>query len=221
MIDKTKGLVLSYIKYGDSSIICKIFTDSFGLQSYIINGIRNSKSKNIALYQPLNILNMVVYHKNSSGIQRIKEAKLDVIYSSVHNDMKKVSVCFFISEFLSKILNNENNQDDKFDFIQKSLVEFDKLENNFSNFHIQFLIKLSRYYGIDIISYNQLNKSNYSEMQLNEFIQKCIEGSYKGNINSNNILRNKVINLIIEYFSNHLEINIKLKSTEVLKEIFN
>ena len=82
MIDKTKGLVLSYIKYGDSSIICKIFTDSFGLQSYIINGIRNSKFKNIALYQPLNILNMVVYHKNSSGIQRIKEAKLDVIYSS-------------------------------------------------------------------------------------------------------------------------------------------
>ena len=157
MIDKTKGLVLSYIKYGDSSIICKIFTDSFGLQSYIINGIRNSKSKNIALYQPLNILNMVVYHKNSSGIQRIKEAKLDVIYSSVHNDMKKVSVCFFISEFLSKILNNENNQDDKFDFIQKSLVEFDKLENNFSNFHIQFLIKLSRYYGIDIISYNPVS----------------------------------------------------------------
>ena len=104
MIDKTKGLVLSYIKYGDSSIICKIFTDSFGLQSYIINGIRNSKSKNIALYQPLNILNMVVYHKNSSGIQRIKEAKLDVIYSSVHNDMKKVSVCFFISEFLYKSL---------------------------------------------------------------------------------------------------------------------
>jgi len=80
---------------------------------------------------------------------------------------------------------------------------------------------LSRYYGIDIISYDQLNSSNYSEVPLNEFIQKCIEGSYKGNINSNNILRNKVINLIIEYFSSHLEINIKLKSTEVLKEIFN
>ena len=221
MTDKTKGLVLNYIKYGDSSIICKIFTDSFGLQSYIINGIRNSKSKNIALYQPLNILNMVVYHKKSSGIQRIKEAKLDVIYSSVHYDMKKVSVCFFISEFLSKILNNENNQGDKFDFIQKSLIEFDKLDNKFSNFHIQFLIKLSRYYGIDIISYDQLNSSNYSEVPLNEFIQKCIEDSYKGNINSNNILRNKVINLIIEYFSSHLEINIKLKSTEVLKEIFN
>ena len=221
MISKTKGLVLSYIKYGDTSIICKIFTDSFGLQSYIINGIRNSKSKNIALYQPLNILDMVVYHKKNSGVQRIKEAKLDVIYTSIHNDMKKVSVCFFLSEFLSKILNNESDQEDKFDFIQNSLIEFDRLNSRFSNFHIQFLIKLSKYYGIDIISLDQLIVSNNTDKVLDEFVQKCIDESYQGNINSNNILRNKVINLIIDYFSIHLEINIKLKSTDVLKEIFN
>ena len=221
MISKTKGLVLSYIKYGDTSIICKIFTDSFGLQSYIINGIRNSKSKNIALYQPLNILDMVVYHKKNSGVQRIKEAKLDVIYTSIHNDMKKVSVCFFLSEFLSKILNNEIDQEDKFDFIQNSLIEFDRLNSRFSNFHIQFLIKLSKYYGIDIISLDQLIVSNNTDKVLDDFVQKCIDENYQGNINSNNILRNKVINLIIEYFSIHLEINIKLKSTDVLKEIFN
>ena len=183
MISKTKGLVLSYIKYGDTSIICKIFTDSFGLQSYIINGIRNSKSKNIALYQPLNILDMVVYHKKNSGVQRIKEAKLDVIYTSIHNDMKKVSVCFFLSEFLSKILNNESDQEDKFDFIQNSLIEFDRLNSRFSNFHIQFLIKLSKYYGIDIISLDQLIVSNNTDKVLDEFVQKCIDESYQGNIN--------------------------------------
>jgi len=221
MITKTKGLVLSYIKYGDTSIICKIFTYSFGLQSYIINGIRSSKTKNIALYQPLNILDMVVYYKKNSRIQRIKEAKLDVIYFSIHNDMKKVSVCFFLSEFLSKILNNASDQEDKFDFIQSSLIEFDRLNSRFSNFHIQFLIKLSKYYGIDIISSDQLIVLNNKDQLLVDFIQNCIDESYQGNINSNNILRNKVINLIIEYFSIHLEINIKLKSTDVLKEIFN
>ena len=47
MTEKTRGLVLSFIKYKETSIICKIFTESFGVQSYIINGIRNSKSKNI------------------------------------------------------------------------------------------------------------------------------------------------------------------------------
>ena len=73
MITKTRGVVLNYIKYGDTSIICKIYTEQFGLQSYIINGIRNSKSKNIGLFQPLNILDLVVYYKKTSGLQRIKE----------------------------------------------------------------------------------------------------------------------------------------------------
>ena len=84
MITKTRGIVLNYIKYGDTSIICKIYTEQFGLQSYIINGIRKSKSKNIGLYQPLNILDLVVYHKKTSGLQRIKESKLDycLLYTS-------------------------------------------------------------------------------------------------------------------------------------------
>ena len=69
MITKTKGIVLNYIKYGDTSIICKIYTKSFGVQSYIINGIRNSKSKNIGLYQPLNILDLVVYNKKKFWIK--------------------------------------------------------------------------------------------------------------------------------------------------------
>ena len=130
-------------------------------------------------------------------------------------------IFFFLSEFLSKILNNESDQEDKFDFIQSSLIEFDRLNSRFSNFHIQFLIKLSKYYGIDIISSDQLIVLNNTDQLLVDFIQNCIDESYQGNINSNNILRNKVINLIIEYFSIHLEINIKLKSTDVLKEIFN
>ena len=92
MIIKTKGIVLSYIKYGETSIICKIFTETSSIQTFIINGVRKSKSKNIALYQPLNILDLVIYHKESSGIQRIKEAKLDVIYKSLHLDIKKISI---------------------------------------------------------------------------------------------------------------------------------
>ena len=139
MITKTRGIVLNYIKYGDTSIICKIYTEQFGLQSYIINGIRKSKSKNIGLFQPLNILDLVVYHKKTSGLQRIKESKLDYAYKTLHLDMKKISVCFFLSEFLTKISQNDDNQKDNFDFMKDSLIVFDRLEINYSNFHIQFL----------------------------------------------------------------------------------
>ena len=220
MISKTQGLVLNYIKYGDTSIICKIYTQQFGLQSYIINGVRNSKSKNIGLFQPLNILGLVVYHKKNSGLHRIKESKLDYAYCSLHLDIRKISVCFFLSEFLSKISQNEDNQKDKFNFIKDSLIIFDKLLENYSNFHIQFLIKLSKFYGIAIGNSSDLSiKTDKDEINL--FIEECINHSYEVKIKSNNILRNNVINLIIEHYSRNLDVNINLNSTSVLKEIFN
>ena len=220
MITKTRGIVLNYIKYGDTSIICKIYTEQFGLQSYIINGIRKSKSKNIGLFQPLNILDLVVYHKKTSGLQRIKESKLDYAYKTLHLDMKKISVCFFLSEFLTKISQNDDNQKDNFDFMKDSLIVFDRLEINYSNFHIQFLIKLSKYLGIDIGNSKHLTGENVND-DINLFIDACIKNSYEVKIKSNNILRNNVINLIIEHYSRNLDININLNSTNILKEIFN
>ncbi len=220
MITKTRGIVLNYIKYGDTSIICKIYTEQFGLQSYIINGIRNSKSKNIGLFQPLNILDLVVYHKKTSGLQRIKESKLDYAYKTLHLDMKKISVCFFLSEFLTRISQNDDDQKDNFDFIKDSLIVFDRLEVNYSNFHIQFLIKLSKYFGIDIGNSKHLTGENVKD-DINLFVDTCINNSYEVKIKSNNILRNNVINLIIEHYSRNLDININLNSTNILKEIFN
>ena len=220
MINKTRGIVLNYIKYGETSIICKIYTEQFGLQSYIINGIRNSKSKNIGLFQPLNILDLVVYHKKTSGLQRIKESKLDYAYKTLHLDMKKISVCFFLSEFLTKISQTDEDQKDNFDFMKGSLIVFDKLEVNYSNFHIQFLIKLSKYFGIDIGNSKHLTGENVKD-DINLFVDACINNSYEVKIKSNNILRNNVINLIIEHYSRNLDININLNSTNILKEIFN
>ena len=158
MITKTRGIVLNYIKYGDTSIICKIYTEQFGLQSYIINGIRKSKSKNIGLFQPLNILDLVVYHKKTSGLQRIKESKLDYAYKTLHLDMKKISVCFFLSEFLTRISQNDDDQKDNFDFIKDSLIVFDRLEVNYSNFHIQFLIHFPLFHcSLDLQPHHQKN----------------------------------------------------------------
>ena len=123
MIYKTKGIVLNFIKFKESSIICKIFTESFGLQSYIINGVRSSnKNKNMSLFQPLTILDLIVYNKRSANLQRLKEMKIDVIYMTNHTDIKKISVCIFLSELLGKILSNEPNQNEKFKELSKNKI---------------------------------------------------------------------------------------------------
>jgi len=221
MTYKTKGIVLNFIKFKESSIICKIFTESFGLQSYIINGVRSSnKSKNMSLFQPLTILDLVVYNKNSANIQRLKEMKIDVVYMTNHTDIKKISVCIFLSELLSKILSNEPNQNQKFNFLYNSFLIYDGLEKNIKNFHIQFLLKLTKFFGFQISDSSQITKAYLNKKEQNDFVMDCISMDYDSKIQSNYSERNDVLNSLIIYFSQNLGINIKLKSLQVLKEVF-
>ena len=124
MIHKTKGIVLSHIKYKESSIIAQIYTREFGKRSYIVNGVRTKKNNGkIALYQPLTLLDLDVYERKSKNIQRINDVKCSHPYSSIPFDIKKTTIAIFLSEFLSKSLQNKEFTDtDKFDFIQVNLL---------------------------------------------------------------------------------------------------
>ena len=220
MTYKTKGIVLNFIKFKESSIICKIFTESFGLQSYIVNGVRSSNKTKMSLFQPLTILDLVVYNKSSVNIQRLKEMKIDVIYMTNHTDIKKISVCIFLSELLSKILSNEPNQNEKFNFLYNSFLIYDSLEKNIKNFHIQFLLKLTKFFGFQISDSSQITKAYLNKKEQNDFVMDCISMDYNSKIHSNYSERNDVLNSLIIYFSQSLGINIKLKSLQVLKEVF-
>ena len=75
MTHKTKGIVLRGIKYGETSMVVTIFTEMFGVQTYMVNGVRTSKrsSSKANQFQPTAILDLVVYHSDNRSMQRIKE----------------------------------------------------------------------------------------------------------------------------------------------------
>ena len=72
-LQHTKGVVLRTLKYGETSVIVTIFTELFGIQSYIVNGVRVSTKKGSGranLFQPSAILEMIVYHNEIKQIGR-------------------------------------------------------------------------------------------------------------------------------------------------------
>jgi DNA repair protein RecO (recombination protein O) len=148
MLHKTEGIVLRTIKYSETSIIAKIYTRAFGLQSYIVKGVRSEKSKNkAAIFQPGNMLQMDVYKRNNKELNFIKEFKLLHFFPSVRLDILKSAVLLFMLEILNKTLKEEHANEAIFDFAEATFLELDKADKLNLNFHLQFLIDLSSYLG--------------------------------------------------------------------------
>ena len=148
MLQKTRGIALKTTNYSENSIVAQIFTEELGIQSYLINGARKPKAKIHAnMLQPLHLLDMVVYVKDSNTLQRIKEAHPSPMLQEIPLDIVKSTLAMFINEMLYKVLKNQQTDPYLFQFIYQSILWLDQTKSPIQNFHLTFLMKLSRYIG--------------------------------------------------------------------------
>jgi len=148
MLNKVKGVVLHRTKYSDSSLIAKIYTDTFGLHSYIVRGVRSRKSKiKAGLIQPFSLVDMVVRHKEQRNLQEISELRCEYPLMSLSSNIFKQSIALFLAEVTSKCLPEEEHDPDLFHFIANSAKILDLEESGVNNFHLLYLVKFARYLG--------------------------------------------------------------------------
>ena len=229
MLNHTQGIVLGTIKYSETSIIARIFTRKFGMQSYMVNGVRSKKSKGkIALYQPLSLLDMVVYHKPDKDIQRISEAKFTVSYQSIPFDPTKRAIGIFLMEILGKVLRNESENEGLFSFLEQSLAYFDHETEQLNNFHLQLLLKATAFMGFgpedgnDLI--HQLEEAGFhyslvkDEMAL---LDRLMNENIGAKITLSNSFRRDLLDHIIKFYQAHTDSLKEIKSIEVLKTIMS
>ncbi|RZL46545.1 MAG: DNA repair protein RecO, partial [Pedobacter sp.] len=103
MLHKVRGIVLKTTLYSESSVIVQVFTDKLGIQSYLINGVKKPKAKiPMNILQPLHLLDMVVYHKMNTQIQRVSEARPSPVFKSIPYHVVKNTIVQFLNEVLYK-----------------------------------------------------------------------------------------------------------------------
>lgn len=240
MFHKSRGIVLHSIKYSDSSLIVKIYTENFGLQSYILRSARNRKSKMKAgIFQPLALLNFVVSHNKKRGLQFIKEITECRHFSGIPYDIKKSSIAFFIAEVLCKAIREEEQNKALFDFIYSSIQTLDTTEERVSEFHLMFLLELTKYLGFyphsnygDKNSIFNLYEGRFQE-HLPEhpyFIEKDLSKHFHDLLSSpyneirmfrvSSVIRKELLNKILDYYQIHLHGFNSVKSVTVLEEVF-
>lgn len=229
MLHKTRGIVLSYIKYRETSVIARIYTENFGIQSYLINSVRSQRSKKgLALLQPLTILDMVVYFKGekSDGLQRISEYKPVQSFSSIPFDVKKSAIALFATELLSKVLREEEDEGGVFEFLYQFILALDQKQEGYEGLHLFLMVQLTHYIGFGIHGTKTLENDELSyDMSSNvEEIQRTVLDLNSSDLSKGfslkNRLKREVLNYLIEYYKLHVIGFKELKSLDVLTQIF-
>ena len=233
MLHKTRGIVINQIRFKESSIIVRIYTEEFGLQSYIVNSVRSKNSKNnkIALFQPLTLLDLVVYYSPTKSLNRISEQRCSVPLTTIPYTIVKSSLALFISEVMGKILMHENEANQPFfDFLFKNIITLDLKTENLQNYHITFLINSLFFLGIqpqstsamfDTICLTYQTNNNVISPSIKEavFIDSYLEKKIETSITPTE--RRNILQLIITFLGSQIDNFGTIKSYEILHEVLH
>ena len=153
MLQKTNGIVLRSVKYGESSLVTTIFTSLYGVQTYMVQGVRSAKqSRNrSSFFQPGIMLDLVIYHQPLKNMKRIKEFNAAHIYNGLQEDIVKNSIVLFSAELLLRLLPESAPQPSLFDKASRYLLDLDDLpQKDVANFPLFFIIECSRELGYEL-----------------------------------------------------------------------
>jgi DNA repair protein RecO (recombination protein O) len=241
MLEKTRGIILSQIKYTDSGIVARLYTRNFGRQSFLIRGMRNKKAgKHNILFQPMFILDLEMNYKASREMQTLKEFSVSFTPFDIYSNIKKSCVAIFLGEVLTSVLKEESPHEEMFDYIEESIKYFDSAKEGYANFHIAFLAGLSSFLGFEPGPRNNADDAffdmtngifvplpplngNYANEDISNKLADFFVASYDtvANIALTGTLRNEVLDTLVRYYALHLPGLKKIKSLEVLKEVFS
>lgn len=148
MTTKTEAIVLHSIKYGDSKLVVDMFTRECGRVQFFVNIPKKPNARIKKQYfQPLTQLAIESDIRPRLQLQRLKDAAMTYPYATLSADCRKLAIAMFAAEFLCHALRGEQQGGALFDYVADSLRWLDASTAGFANFHLVFLMRLSRLLG--------------------------------------------------------------------------
>jgi len=242
-LHKTKGIVLRTVKYGETSVIVTIFTELFGIQSYLVNGVRASSKKGTGkanMFQPAAILDLVVYHNELKQLNRIKEFRWAIIYQHILTDVPKNAVALFMVELLTKCLKQPESNPDLFHFVEDCFLYLDNSSGTVTaNLPLFFALHLPVHFGFRIADnyseenhYLDLLEGSFTEVQphhphfleekqaaVTSQLLKVMQPEELDDIKLNHEFRRQLLHRYETYYALHIQDFGTMKSLPVLREV--
>ncbi len=233
---KTRGIILSNVRYGDKKVISRIYTRDSGLRTFIINFGTSSKSKiRLAHLQPLNQVEIEISAKEKKEVNRVTEIRIVAPYREINFHVLKNCIAGFINEALIKTLKETEADEQLFEFISSSLLQLDEMKENYTSFHLYFLMRLSNYLGFfPLDNYDNTHQffnlmdgrfesfppahMNYLDRDDSKVFYTLIRNHELNSLkNISAAERNTMLNLLVQYFHFHVPGFSNFRSLPVLQ----
>ena len=241
MTEIFEGIVLRTLKYSDNLMIADIYTRSHGRLSFLLPVSSSSRGRaRRVLLQPLSMISFTANYKKGKSLARISDVQPYMLYSTVQSDVVKSSIALFLSELLVYSLREEGDDESLFNFLDRSFVLFDNLEECHADFHLVFMVQLLRYIGI------YPNLENYTQRSYIDLLQGCAVNEHPLHpdflmpqdalafvqllrtgydsmhmLSLNRKLRGEYLAILLKYYRLHIPDFPQLKSMDVLRELFD
>ncbi len=237
MLHKTRGIVLHTIPYSDSTIIAKIYTELFGMRSFMVSGSRRkSSSTKINALQPLTLVEMVIYHKQKKEMSRVKEIKPEHLFSSIPYDISKSSIALFLDEIIYKSVKEEEANAALFEFLHHSIRILDLQTSSVNSFHLIFLVQFSKYLGFypqgtasasspyfDLSSGNftarEPGHAHFLDKAQSQALSELMNSNYGSELNIGNTLRRQLLEKLVVFYELHISTVKDVSSHKILEEV--
>ena len=149
MLTKTRAIVLRVAPYNDKSSIIYMYTEAFGRCSYVMTWPRGRSCKiPRSLFMPLSLLEIEDTHFPKRDLHRLTEAHACLPMSRIALDPVRNALALFLAEVLYRVVRDREPDQGLFDYLAESVALLERLDQGIANFHIVFLMGLTRFLGI-------------------------------------------------------------------------
>lgn len=237
----TKGIVLRTMKYRETSLICDIFTRELGMRSYLVQGVRKKKSRiGAGFFQPMQVLDLVVYENPGSSLNRIKEVNASALFLELQSNIPKSAVGLFIAELARKSVRESSPNEELYDFLEQMLGYLEHTNESLQLLPLWMGMKMTHYLGFSPNRPDQSDDSMYFDLRdgvlVNSkpnhpdlvtppmalsFVELAdAQLSDLANMNFSRQDRDLLFDKMIDYYKLHIEHLGRLKTPEIFRELF-
>ena len=240
MVEKYTGIVLRTFKYNDSLMVADLFTLQQGRKSFLLPVTHSKKARvRNVLFQPLSMVVFTASGKSSKSLARISEAQPYQLYASISCDVVKSSIALYLAEALTYALRENGEDESIFLFLDRALTWFDAAEEGYADFHLVFLSQLLHFLGI-FPNIENLAQNSYFDLQAGCLVREhplhphfllpadaarfvtLLRADFQSvrSMALNREQRGAYLAVLEEYYRLHVPDFPRLRSSEVLREIF-